>query len=140
MSMVVDELIIKLGLDPKGIDKGIAQAQNKLTTGFKGFATKLFAPLTAGLSVGALFDSLQKELAQMNRMSKAYRVNIEDMTAWSRAVVQSGGNVEALEGSLNFLNMNLTRMAITGRSRVKPFFEAMGLDAQNLAKKPVFTK
>ena len=137
MSMVVDELIIKLGLDPKGIDKGIAQAQNKLTTGFKGFATKLFAPLTAGLSVGALFDSLQKELAQMNRMSKAYRVNIEDMTAWSRAVVQSGGNVEALEGSLNFLNMNLTRMAITGRSRVKPFFEAMGLDAQNLAKKPV---
>lgn len=134
---VVDTLYIALGIDSSKIDKGIATAQTKLSTGLKSMVGKVFAPLMAGISFGALFDSLQKELGQMNRMSKAYRVNIEDMTAWSRAVVDSGGNVEALEGTLSTLNQNLTKISVTGSSRAKPFFEAMGLDAQNLAKKPV---
>lgn len=135
---VVDKLVIALGLDTKGVDKGIAQTQSKLATGFKGIMGKVFAPLLAGMSFAGIFDSIYSELKQMNAISKATRTNIEDVTAWGRAVNLTGGTIEGFQQTLMFLNQNLTRIAITGRSRIKPFFEALGLDAVNLAGKPVF--
>lgn len=139
MAKVVDTLYIALGIDASKLDQGLATAQSKLAVGLKGMMSKVFAPLLAGasLSFGVLFDSITKELGQMNSLSKAYKVNIEDMTAWSRAIENAGGSVEGFEQTLGTLNMNLTRMAITGHSRVEPFFEAMGLDATELAQKPI---
>ena len=139
MAKVVDTLYIALGIDASKLDKGLATAQSKLAVGLKSAMSKVFAPLLAGatLSFGALFDSITKELGQMNKLSKAYKVSIEDMTAWSRAIEDAGGSVESFEQTLGTLNMNLTRMAVTGNSRVKPFFEAMGLDATELAQKPI---
>ena len=139
MAKVVDTLYIALGIDASKLDKGLATAQSKLAVGLKSAMSKVFAPLLAGasLSFGVLFDSVTKELGQMNKLSKAYKVSIEDMTAWSRAIENAGGSVEGFEQTLGTLNMNLTRMAVTGHSRVKPFFEAMGLDATELAQKPI---
>lgn len=134
---VVDKLVIALQLDPKGIDKGIAQAQSKLETGFKGIIGKVFAPLMAGMSFAGIFDSIYSELKQMNSLSKTTKASIEDVTAWSRAVNISGGSVEEFSQTLMFLNQNLTRIAITGHGRIKPFFEKLGVDATELAKKPV---
>lgn len=134
---VVDKLVIALELDSKGIDKGIATAQNKLSTGFKGIIGKVFAPLMAGISFGTIFDSIYTELKQMNSLSKATRSSIEDITAWSRAVSSSGGDVDGFSQSLMNLNQNLTKIAVTGNGRIKPFFEKLGLDATELAKKPV---
>ena len=134
---VVDKLVIALDIDTKGVDKGIAEAQNKLTTGFKGIIGKVFAPLMAGMSFAGIFDSIYAELKQMNSLSKTTKTNIEDITAWSRAVNISGGSVEDFSQTLMFLNQNLTRIAVTGHSRIKPFFEKLGVDATELAKKPV---
>ena len=52
---VVDRILIAIGLDTKQVDKGMATVQNKLVTGLSGIASKLFAPLLAGvtLSFGA---------------------------------------------------------------------------------------
>ena len=113
---VVDKLVIALQLDPKGIDKGIAQAQSKLETGFKGIMGKVFAPLMAGMSFAGIFDSIYSELKQMNSLSKTTKASIEDVTAWNRAVNISGGSVEEFSQTLMFLNQNLTRIAITGHS------------------------
>lgn len=139
MATVVDTLYIALGIDASKLDKGMATAQSKLAVGLKGMMSKVFAPLLAGVTVsfGALFDSVSKELGQMNKLSKAYNVSIEDMTAWSRAVEASGGSVEGFEQTLATLNTNLTKITVTGHSKIQPFFEAMGLDAQNLAQKPI---
>lgn len=139
MAKVVDTLYIALGIDASKLDKGLAIAQSKLAVGLKSAMSKVFAPLLAGvtLSFGALFDSITKELGQMNSLSKAYNVSIEEMTAWSRAIEDAGGSVEGFEQTLATLNMNLTRMAVTGHSRVEPFFEAMGLDATELAQQPI---
>ena len=134
---VVDKLVIALGLDTKGVDKGIAEAQSKLSAGFKGMIGKLFAPLLSGLSVGTIFYSIYTELKQMNSLSKQTRSNIEDITAWSRAIEISGGTVDGFSQTLMGLNQNLTRIAVTGHSRIKPFFEALGIDAVELAGKPV---
>lgn len=134
---VVDKLVIALGLDTKGVDKGISEAQSKLTAGFKGIMGKVFAPLMAGMSFAGIFDSIYAELKQMNSLSKTTKTNIEDITAWSRAVNISGGSIEDFSQTLMFLNQNLTRIAITGHSRIKPFFEKLGVDATELAKKPV---
>ena len=136
---VVDRILIAIGLDTKQVDKGVATVQNKLVTGLSGIASKLFAPLLAGvtLSFGAIFDSINSEMKQMDGLSKATHTNIEDMTAWARAVNMSGGDIEAFQGTLMTLNQNLTRISVTGHSRIKPFFEALGLDAVELAKKPV---
>ena len=139
MSKIVDTLYIALGIDPSKLDKGLSIAQSKLAVGLKSAMSKVFAPLLAGatLSFGALFDSITKELGQMNALSKAYNVSIEEMTAWSRAIENAGGSVEGFDQTLATLNRNLTRMAVTGHSRVEPFFEAMGLDATELAQKPI---
>lgn len=134
---VVDKLVIALGLNTKGIDKGVAEASNKLATGFKGIVGKVFAPLMAGMSFAGIFDSIYNELKQMNSLSKTTKASIEDITAWSRAVTISGGDVDGFSQTLMFLNQNLTRIAVTGHSRIKPFFEKLGLDATELAKKPV---
>lgn len=136
---VVDTLYIALGIDPSKLDKGMAAAQSKLAVGLKGMMSSVFAPLLAGATVSfaALFNSITKELSQMNAMSKAYKVNVEEMTAWGRAIVSAGGNIEAFQGSLAFFNKNLTRIALTGRSLAKPYFEAMGIDAKELAQKPI---
>ena len=139
MAKVVDTLYIALGIDASKLDKGLATAQSKLAVGLKSAMSKVFAPLLAGatLSFGALFDSITKELGQMNALSKAYNVSIEEMTAWSRAVEDAGGTVESFEQTLASLNKNFTKLAVTGNSEIKPFFEAMGLDATELAQKPV---
>lgn len=134
---VVDKLVIALGIDTKGVDKGIAETQSKLAAGFKGIVGKVFAPLMAGMSFAGIFDSIYNELKQMNALSKTTKASIEDITAWSRAVTISGGDVDGFSQTLMFLNQNLTRIAVTGHSRIKPFFEALGLDATELAKKPV---
>ena len=134
---VVDKLVIALGIDTKGVDKGISEAQSKLTAGFKGIMGKVFAPLMAGMSFAGIFDSIYSELKQMNSLSKTTKASIEDVTAWSRAVNISGGSVEEFSQTLMFLNQNLTRIAITGHGRIKPFFEKLGVDATELAKKPV---
>ena len=134
---VVDKLVIALRLDTKGIDKGISQAQSKLETVLKGIIGKVFAPLMAGMSFAGIFDSIYSELKQMNSLSKTTKASIEDVTAWSRAVNISGGSVEDFSQTLMFLNQNLTRIAVTGHGRIKPFFERLGVDATELAKKPV---
>lgn len=134
---VVDKLVIALGLDTSGVDKGVAQTKSKLLSGFSGIVGKIFAPLMAGFSFAKIFDSINGELKQLNTLSKVTHTNIEDLTAWSRAVESSGGNMDGFTQTLNTLNDSLTRISVTGSGRMKPFFEKMGLDATELAKKPV---
>lgn len=134
---VVDKLVIALGLDTSGVDKGVAQTKSKLLSGFSGIVGKIFAPLMAGFSFAKIFDSINGELKQLNTLSKVTHTNIEDLTAWSRAVESSGGNMDGFTQTLNTLNDSLTRISVTGNGRMKPFFEKMGLDATELAKKPV---
>jgi len=134
---VVDKLVIALGLDTSGVDKGVEQTKSKLLTGFSGIVGKIFTPLMAGFSFAKIFDSINGELKQLNTLSKVTHTNIEDLTAWSRAVESSGGNMDGFTQTLNTLNDSLTRISVTGSGRMKPFFEKMGLDATELAKKPV---
>lgn len=134
---VVDKLVIALGLDTKGVDKGISEAQSKLTTGFKGIMGKVFAPLLAGFSFASIFDSIYAELKQVSTLSKNTKASVEDITAWSRAIESSGGDVDGFSNTLMSLNQELTKMSVTGSSRIKPFFEKLGVDATELAKKPV---
>ena len=134
---VVDKLVIALSLDTSGVDKGVAQTKSKLLSGFSGIVGKIFAPLMAGFSFAKIFDSINGELKQLNTLSKVTHTNIEDLTAWSRAVESSGGNMDGFTQTLNTLNDSLTRISVTGSGRMKPFFEAMGLDATELAQKPI---
>ena len=134
---VVDKLVIALGLDTSGVDKGVEQTKSKLLSGFSGIVGKIFAPLMAGFSFAKIFDSINGELKQLNTLSKVTHTNIEDLTAWSRAVESSGGNMDGFTQTLNTLNASLTKISVTGSGRMKPFFEKMGLDATELAKKPV---
>lgn len=133
---VVDKLVIALGLDTSGVDKGARQIKSQLSS-IGGVITGIFAPLLAGFSFAKIFDSINSELKQLNTLSKVTHTNIEDLTAWSRAVESSGGNMDGFTQTLNTLNDSLTRISVTGSGRMKPFFEKMGLDATELAKKPV---
>lgn len=127
MAQVVDTIFLALGLKTDGLENGLAKAQAKLTGGIAGILKGLAAPLTAGLSVGAIYSGLKNLTAQMGAFSAATGVSVEDATAWSRAAVMMGGTTEGFQGNLERLNMQMARIATTGRSRMLPFFESLGV-------------
>ena len=127
MAQVVDTIFLALGLKTDGLEDGIAKAQAKLTGGIAGIVKGLAAPLTAGLSVGAIYKGLSSLTSQMGAFSAATGASVEDATAWSRAAVMMGGSADGFQGNLERLNMQLARIATTGRSRMLPFFEELGV-------------
>ncbi len=127
MAGVVDTIFIALGLKTDGLEEGLAKTQAKLTGGIAGIAKGLAAPLTAGLSIGAIYKGLASLTSQMGAFSAATGVSVEDATAWSQAAVMMGGSADGFQGNLERLNMQLARIATTGKSRMLPFFEQLGV-------------
>lgn len=60
MATIVDALLVTLGVDSSGVDKGMAEAQERINSGVKNIVSALTAPLMAafaGLSAGAAGNS-----------------------------------------------------------------------------------
>lgn len=130
MATVIDSFMITLGLDPTDFNKGIDEANKKTES----FASKLMKKGTkaaiAFFSFGGIIAQVKGLAAGADGIGKiADRIgaNASDLYAWGTAAELSGGSVRGLFDSVEGLNKQLTRIAVTGKSRILPFFEQLGV-------------
>lgn len=145
---IIDSMFIALGLDPGDaekaldrfdkqmsdtfkkmpdtVDKSLSQVDNSFKNVFGGIMRNVIAPLTAALSVKALFGSYLKGADALGKAADRLGVNGEALHAWSEAAARAGGSSEAFQGSLKQLNQGVQEFKTLGEGRSKKVLEAMG--------------
>lgn len=152
MATVIDEFMVKMKLD----GKEWAQDAKEVEQSIKGVKEELKDTESAGQSFGGMADGLKSKLlglasaftalygvqqtfsnylAQADSMGKfadSIGQNIEDIHAWSEAVIRSGGSAEGFQGSIKSLTTQLSKMATTGQSRAGKILQSVGIDAGSI--------
>lgn len=158
MPTIIDELIIKLGLDASGYKRGADQAKGDLRktseeakkrakeiedagkrasaffTKLRNEALGLFAALAVGRGLTQFVQNTIGAEAAVGRLAKNIGMTTESLTAWQNAAKRFGGSAEATGASFQGLRQQFEQFALTGQSAVLPFFRALGIqvtDAQN---------
>jgi hypothetical protein len=137
---VIDELIVKLGLDSTKFDKGKEKVNKDLKdtgknaeqTGdkFKGLAQAagaFLAVIGGSMAIRSFIEHTINANASLDRLSKNLNVNANEVSAWSNAVEQAGGSASGLQGTMAMLSKSQTELMLTGQSGLIPFFSALGL-------------
>lgn len=139
---VLDTLTLALGVDPKGIDTGLAQAKQKIDAGAKSMAQGLMTPLkaalgavAAGLSLGAITNQYLNQADAIGKMADSIGADIEELQAWGEAATRAGGSAEAFNGSITTLNKMLQMTAATGKGPAVMALEQFGIKAKDASGK-----
>lgn len=140
MANIIDSLLIAVKMDNTDLDKGLKQAESKVSS----FADRIKAGALAkfGLlaSVGFIMSEVKNLTAVADDLGKiADRIgaDVPKLQSWAVASKLAGGSVQSFYGTAERLGSELQRIAVTGKSRLLPFFESMGvatLDATGKAR------
>lgn len=128
---IIDELMISLGIDGSAAKKGMSEVTSSIQggvskiTGMLGGLTAAFAGVFA---VGSAFNDYLNSADAMAKFSRSIGANIEDVHAWSEAVIRSGGSAEGFQGSVKGLTTQLSKMATLGKSKAGNVLAAVGID------------
>lgn len=140
MANIIDSLLIAIKMDNTDLDKGLKQAEGKVSSFADRIKLGAIAKLEAFASVGFAMSQVKKLTAVADELGKiADRIgaDVPKLQSWATASKLAGGSVEAFYGTAERLGSELQRIAITGKSRLLPFFESMGvatLDATGKAR------
>ena len=129
--MTVDELVVELALDTKGVDSGVKQLDGQLRriqVSMSSFVSGIglafgnmfgmFIQEAIGF-VPRMFNSMKEEVKTLDDLNKRTNASVEDIYAWGSAVQVSGGSAKAFQSTLLHLYSDLSRLSITGRGRSK---------------------
>jgi hypothetical protein len=140
MANIIDSLLIAVKMDNTDLDKGLKQAEGKVSSFADRIKLGAIAKLGAFASVGFVMSKVKNLTAVADELGKiADRIgaDVPKLQSWATASKLAGGSVEAFYGTAERLGSELQRIAITGKSRLLPFFESMGvatLDATGKAR------
>ena len=148
MATVIDELMIKLGLDGSGAKKGMKDAESTIKGSMKNITStlqgglasvsKIFtgfgAALVGAFSVGSAFSTWKEQAAEFGGVAKRLHMSIEDVQGWAGAIGKFGGSSADLEGTLRGLNGQLAKMATLGKSRTGTLLQSLGIDAGEIGR------
>lgn len=140
MANIIDSLLIAVKMDNTDLDKGLKQAEGKVSSFVDRIKLGAIAKLGAFTSVGFVMSQVKNLTAVADELGKiADRIgaDVPKLQSWATASKLAGGSVEAFYGTAERLGSELQRIAVTGKSRLLPFFESMGvatLDATGKAR------
>lgn len=140
MANIIDSLLIAVKMDNTDLDKGLKQAESKVSSFGDRIKARVLAKLGALASVGFITSEVKNLTAVADDLGKiADRIgaDVPKLQSWATASKLAGGSVQAFYGTAERLGAELQRIAITGKSRLLPFFESMGvatLDATGKAR------
>lgn len=140
MANIIDSLLIAVKMDNTDLDKGLKQAEGKVSSFADRIKLGAIAKLGAFASVGLVMSQVKNLTAVADELGKiADRIgaDVPKLQSWATASKLAGGSVEAFYGTAERLGSELQRIAVTGKSRLLPFFESMGvatLDATGKAR------
>ena len=140
MANIIDSLLIAVKMDNTDLDKGLKQAEGKVSSFAARIKLGAIAKLGSFASVGFVMSQVKKLTAVADELGKiADRIgaDVPKLQSWATASKLAGGSVEAFYDTAGRLGSELQRIAVTGKSRLLPFFESMGvatLDATGKAR------
>lgn len=140
MANIIDSLLIAVKMDNTDLDKGLKQAEGKVSSFADRIKLGAIAKLGTFASVGFVMSQVKNLTAVADELGKiADRIgaDVPKLQSWATASKLAGGSVQAFYGTAERLGSELQRIAVTGKSRLLPFFESMGvatLDATGKAR------
>lgn len=140
MATIIDSLLIAVKMDNTDLDKGLKQAESKVSSFANRIKLGVLAKLGTFASVGFVMSQVKNLTAVADDLGKiADRIgaDVPKLQSWATASKLAGGSVQAFYGTAERLGSELQRIAVTGKSRLLPFFESMGvatLDATGKAR------
>lgn len=140
MANIIDSLLIAVKMDNTDLDKGLKQAESKVSSFADRIKAGALAKLGTLVSVGFIMSEVKNLTAVADELGKiADRIgaDVPKLQSWATASKLAGGSVQAFYGTAERLGAELQRIAVTGKSRLLPFFESMGvatLDASGKAR------
>lgn len=140
MANIIDSLLIAVKMDNTDLDKGLKQAESKVSSFADRIKAGALAKLGTLVSVGFIMSEVKNLTAVADDLGKiADRIgaDVPKLQSWATASKLAGGSVQAFYGTAERLGAELQRIAVTGKSRLLPFFESMGvatLDASGKAR------
>lgn len=162
MATVIDELIVKLGLDPKQFQKNAnivvvqlnqikSQANqtgnNLQQTGKKAddfgkrmraAMLKAAAAIAAATAAFRLFNSYVTEGANLSRLARNLGTSADSLHRWGKAVKQTGGTAQGFQSTIRGISAALTEQQTTGTSSIAGWLSVLGVslvDSEGKAKK-----
>jgi len=144
---LLEELLIRIGVDASGVDRNIDQSTAKAddltkslgesesqanSTGaaFAGFAAKALGALTAALSVGnAIGGAVARAemIGELSRTSEALGIAIGDLDAFGKAAERAGGDAQGARDSLTDMAEALGEALSDKESGRAKAFKALGI-------------
>ena len=149
MATVIDALVVTLGLDPKGVQKGgkeAATAFGKVTQGatkmgkdvsagvdtaadsFRSLqrnALAFFAVLTAGKTLKAFIADTTSSNVAAGNLARNLGTSVNSLTTWQKAAQAMGGTAEDVSGSMGSLVSQF--QTIEGRRNLGLVFGQLGV-------------
>ena len=97
MATVVDALLVTLGVDSSGVDRGMNQAQERINSGVKNIVSALSAPIMAalaGFSAGAAVSAYTEAATSLDRLSQSLGMSMETLQGWQYAAEAAGAEAQ----------------------------------------------
>ena len=139
MSGVIETLYLLFDADTDGLKKGENEAK-KSTDNIAGMFTRAAGIAAAAFAAAGLGQKIMAQAAlndQLGDTASLLGVNAQQLDLWSQAAVMADGTAEGFQASLKSLAGEAAAIATKGTSRLKPFFDELGIsmvDAQGKAR------
>lgn len=140
MATVIDALIITMGLDPAGVDKGMDQVESRLKGGVGNIVNNIFAPLAGVFAFNAMISNFLNAADALGDLSGQLEIGVQDLDAWSQAAALSGGSAQSFQSTLQGLNTKILDATVFGKKMASSVFEELGIklkDAQGKTKSTI---
>lgn len=148
---VLETFWILFDSDASKVKKGAQEAE----TATEGLSGKLLSAEEISNALGASFMNMAKQAALMfgglfaaeraiggafenaewakhvSEAGEALGISTKNLGAWSDAIKHIGGSAEGAIDSIRALSGSLAQVDATGHSRVKPFFDELGIKMQD---------
>jgi hypothetical protein len=148
---VLDTFYMLFESDASKLDAGLADSEKKSKRLFDSLKTtdseaaKLGGTLkqTLGQLAGAAaayvgFQAIKNNILEaanaadrLGEISESFGIAVEDLSAYSGAVIMAGGNTESFVSSLTTMQSNLASVDATGKSKILPFLKELGLNLES---------
>lgn len=159
MATVIDQLVVKLGLDSSDFKKGEKELGSSLDKARKGTektakqmkdsgkdaatffgelqksALKFMAALAAGRGLYNFVQNTIKGGASLQRLATNLQTTTDSLHRWGQAVKQNGGTVEGFQATIQGLSAGVTELMRGGNENLRGFLSTLGIGLQDASGK-----
>ncbi|MDR2946823.1 MAG: phage tail tape measure protein, partial [Candidatus Adiutrix sp.] len=142
MATIIDSLLITLGLDPSGVEKGVKQADNAISGGVKRMesnlataaksAAKFLAPVLGAAAIKSAINNYVATADALGDLSESLNMSGNELDAWGKAAQVAGGSAEGLSGTLQSMGTQIQNAVTFGMKRSQKVFDELGISLKNV--------